>query len=165
MTTEAAQKSIAFDLAAETEIGLDRIKEVLPHRPPFLFVEKLVDIVPGESAVGIKTVSINDDYFRGHFPVQPVMPGVLVIEALAQTAGALVMHSLALTSAERERLVVYFMSLESARFRRPVFPGVVLKCHVERQHTRGRVYRFQGTARVDGTVVAEARYTAMIAEV
>ncbi|MCP4328812.1 MAG: beta-hydroxyacyl-ACP dehydratase [Alphaproteobacteria bacterium] len=147
-----------------TEIGLERINEVLPHRPPFLFVERLIDIVPGESATGVKTVSSNEDFFRGHFPKKPVMPGVLIVEAMAQTAAALVMHSLDWPIERLRTSVVYFMSMDTCRFRRPVFPGSVLYLPVTRIHTRGRVWKFQGLARVDGITVAEARYTAMISD-
>lgn len=157
-----------MEASAETESGeivdLDRILDVLPHRPPFLFVERIVDVVPGQSAVGIKTISANEDFFKGHFPFKAIMPGVLIIEAMAQTAAALVMHTLDLTTDKRGDTVVYFMSVENGRFRRPVFPGNVLKLHVDKIQNRNQVWKFQGVGRVDGQIVAEARFTAMIAE-
>lgn len=147
------------------DVDLDRIYQVIPHRPPFLFIEKLVDIVPGESAVGIKTVSSNEDFFRGHFPIKAVMPGVLMVEALAQTAAALVMHTLDWTPEEQKNKVVYFMSIDNCRFRRPVFPGSVLYNEVRKVQNRGMVWRFEGKSRVDGIVVTEARFAAMIADI
>jgi 3-hydroxyacyl-[acyl-carrier-protein] dehydratase len=150
---------------SNSEIDLDRIKQVLPHRPPFLFVERLIDIVEGESATGLKTVSANEDYFQGHFPAVSVMPGVLIVEAMAQTAGALVMHSLDLVGDDQIQRLVYFMSIDSCRFRKRVSPGVTLHLPVKRIHTRGNVHKFQGKAEVDGVTVAEARFTAMIAEI
>ncbi len=154
--------NVAADAAGEAD--LHRILDVLPHRPPFLFVERLIDVVPGERATGIKTVSANEEFFQGHFPQKPVMPGVLILEALAQTAAALVMHSLNWPLERVQNCLIYFMSVESCRFRRPVEPGAVLKLHVIRQQVRGNVWKFEGRAEVDSIVVTEARFTAMIAE-
>lgn len=142
-----------------TEIDILRIMQLIPHRYPFLMIDKVVDVTPGEAATGIKNVSINEHYFQGHFPQRPVMPGVLIIEAMAQTAAVLVMHSL---GRESEGSLVYFMSVDSARFRRPVVPGDTLAVRVVRQRNRGNVWKFDGQALVDGKLVAEATFAAMI---
>ena len=134
--------------------------EHIPHRYPFLLIDRLVDIVPNESATGIKNVTINEPFFQGHFPTRPIMPGVLIVEAMAQTAGCLVVHSMGLKGKNR---LVYFMSIENARFRKPVVPGDQLRIHVVRERNRANVWRFRGEAKVDGSLVAEATYTAMIA--
>ena len=115
----------------------------------------------GNSAVGIKNVTINENFFHGHFPARPVMPGVLIIEAMAQTAAIVVFETMKADSLGK---LVYFMSIESAKFRRPVVPGDQLRIHVTKERARGPVWRFNGVAKVDGAVVAEATYTAMIAD-
>ena len=140
-------------------IDIEQIMRVIPHRYPFLLVDKIVDVVVGESCVGIKNVTINEPYFQGHFPQKPVMPGVLIIEAMAQTAGALVVHSL---GAGAHGKLVYFMTIEEARFRKPVVPGDQLRIHCVKERARGPVWRFRGEAKVDGVVHAEATYSAMI---
>lgn len=142
-----------------TTIDIQRIMEMIPHRYPFLMIDRVVDVVAGISAVGIKNVSINEDFFRGHFPQHPVMPGVLMIEAMAQTAAVLVVHTL---GAESEGKLVYFMSVDNARFRHPVFPGDQLHVQVVKKQNRGQVWKFDGTARVDGKLMAEATFAAMI---
>jgi 3-hydroxyacyl-[acyl-carrier-protein] dehydratase len=140
-------------------LDIIKVMEKIPHRYPMLLVDRVQDIVPGSSAVGIKNVTINEPFFQGHFPSRPIMPGVLIIEAMAQTAAVLVVHSL---GKEAEGKLVYFMSINDARFRRPVEPGDTLHIHVERQHSRGNVWRFGGEARVNDIPVAEATFTAMI---
>ena len=140
-------------------LDVEHIKRLIPHRYPFLFVDKLTEIVPGESAVGIKNVTINEPFFQGHFPAKPIMPGVLLIEALAQTAGALVSYTLGEEDGEK---LVYFMSVDDARFRKPVTPGDTVYLHVEKKQQRGQVWKFSGVAKVDGAVVAESTFTAMI---
>ena len=142
----------------DTVLDVEQIKQLLPHRAPMLFVEKLADIVPRESATGYKAVSINEPYFMGHFPDKAVMPGVLIVEAMAQTAGALVVHSVS----GKTGPAVYFLTIEKARFRKPVVPGDQLRIHVSKEHHRGTVWRFKGEAKVDGVLVAEATYAAMI---
>jgi 3-hydroxyacyl-[acyl-carrier-protein] dehydratase len=141
-------------------IDIEHIKRLIPHRYPFLFLDRLTEIVPNESAVGIKNVTVNEPFFQGHFPSEPIMPGVLIIEALAQTAGALVCYSLGDEDKNRK---VYFMSVEDARFRKPVRPGDTVRLHVEKKQQRGAVWKFTGAAKVDGAIVAEATFTAMIA--
>jgi len=141
------------------EIDILRIMELIPHRPPFLMVDKLVDVVLGESAVGIKNVSIDEWFFQGHFPRRPVMPGVLIVEAMAQTAAALVVETIGPTAFGK---LVYFMSVNQARFRRPVVPGDTLKVHVTALRHCGSVWKFEGLAKVDGRLCAEATYAAMI---
>jgi 3-hydroxyacyl-[acyl-carrier-protein] dehydratase len=136
-----------------------RIMEMIPHRYPFLMIDRVVDLIPGRGATGIKNVSINESYFQGHFPRKPVMPGVLVIECMAQTAAVLVVETLEGAAAGK---LVYFMSIEDARFRKPVVPGDTLYIHVTLLRQRGNVWKFSGEARVDGTLMAEARFTAMI---
>jgi 3-hydroxyacyl-[acyl-carrier-protein] dehydratase len=140
-------------------LDVEEIKRLLPHRAPFLFVERLCEIRPGESAVGYKAVSYNEPYFQGHFPEFAVMPGVLIIEAMAQTAGALVVHTLHVTSKNR---MVYFMTIDKARFRRPVRPGDMLRIPVKALRRRGPVWKFMGEAFVDGELCAEAEFGAMI---
>jgi len=142
-------------------LDVERIKKLIPHRTPFLFVERLTDIIPNVSATGYKAVGYNEPYFAGHFPDYAVMPGVLIIEALAQTAGAMVMYSLEIGSENR---MVYFMTIEKARFRRPVRPGDLLRMTVRATRHRGPVWRFAGEAFVDGVLCAEAEFSAMIQE-
>jgi 3-hydroxyacyl-[acyl-carrier-protein] dehydratase len=141
------------------EIDVLRIMQMIPHRYPFLMIDRMVGVVPGESATGIKNVTINEFFFQGHFPQRPVMPGVLIVEAMAQTAAVLVVHTL---GADAEGKLVYFMSVDNARFRRPVVPGDTLHVHVVRQRNRGNVWKFDGHAKVDGKLVAEATFAAMI---
>ena len=140
-------------------IDVMRIMEMIPHRYPFLMIDRVVDLVPDRSAIGIKNVSINESYFQGHFPRQPVMPGVLVIECMAQTAAVLVVETL---EGEAAGKLVYFMSIEEGRFRKPVMPGDTLHIHVTKVRQRGNVWKFSGEARVDGALMAQARFTAMI---
>jgi 3-hydroxyacyl-[acyl-carrier-protein] dehydratase len=136
-----------------------QIMQRIPHRYPMLLVDRLVDIVPGESAVGIKNVTINESFFQGHFPGRPVMPGVLIVEAMAQTAGTLVVHTM---GSEAEGKLVYFMSIDEAKFRRPIGPGDQIRLLVNKEQARRNVWRFNGKAMVDGVVCAEAVFTAMI---
>ncbi|MBC6497783.1 MAG: 3-hydroxyacyl-ACP dehydratase FabZ [Alphaproteobacteria bacterium GM7ARS4] len=142
---------------------LEDIQRLIPHRYPFLMVEKLVDIVPYESATGIKNVSVNEPHFTGHFPTKPIMPGVLILESLAQTAGVLVMHSLDAYDAMK---FVYFMSVDKVRFRHPVLPGDTLHLKVQKLFNRRNVWRFHGKAFIQGRdiLAAEAVYTAMISD-
>ena len=141
------------------DLDIQRIRAMIPHRYPFLMIDRVVEIVPDASAVGIKNVSINEPYFAGHFPQRPVMPGVLIIEAMAQTAAVLVVQTL---GHEAEGKLVYFMSVDNARFRRPVVPGDTLRVHVTKQRNRGNVWKFEGRAKVGDNVMAEAVFAAMI---
>lgn len=147
--------------AAPTALDIEGIKRLLPHRPPLLMIDRLTDIRPGHSAIGWKAVTINEPHFAGHFPEYAVMPGVLIVEAMAQAAGALVVHTLGL---EDQRRVVYFMTIDKARFRRPVHPGVVLRIPVAVQRHRGPVWRFEGKAYAGDELCAEAEYSAMLTE-
>lgn len=142
-------------------IDVMRIMEMIPHRYPMLLVDRVDEIIPGESAVGVKNVTINESFFQGHFPARPVMPGVLIIEALAQTAAVMVVESL---GAEMEGKLVYFMSITDAKFRKPVVPGDVLKLHVQKDRARGRVWRFKAQGKVNDQVVCEAGFSAMLAD-
>jgi 3-hydroxyacyl-[acyl-carrier-protein] dehydratase len=146
-------------VAANGVIDIKGIMTAIPHRYPFLLIDRMVDVVLGESATGIKNVSVNEPFFAGHFPNHPVMPGVLIIESMAQTSAALVVTTL---GTEARGKVVYFMSIDGAKFRRPVVPGDQLRVEVTRKHRRGPVWKFQGIAKVGDTVVAEAVYSAMI---
>ncbi len=141
-------------------LDIDQIKAMIPHRDPFLLIDQVTQVVSGTSAVGIKNLSVDEPFFKGHFPDHPIMPGVLIIEAMAQTSAVLVVES---TRNETVGMV-YFMSIEQARFRKPVFPGDSLYLHVEKQHTRGRVWKFKGEARVKGDLMDDAVFTAMIME-
>ena len=142
-----------------SQFDIQRIMEMIPHRHPFLMIDKVVDVVANERATGVKNVSINENYFQGHFPARPVMPGVLIIEAMAQTAAVLVVHTL---GPESEGKLVYFMSVDNARFRRPVVPGDRLDVHVVKQRNRGNVWKFEGRAKVGVNLMAEAVFAAMI---
>ncbi len=137
---------------------VNEIMKLLPHRYPFLLVDRIADFQPGVSATGVKNVTINEPFFQGHFPGQPIMPGVLIIEAMAQVAGVMAFSS------GVEGKVVYFMSIDNAKFRRPVVPGdqVIMDIKVLKQ--RGNVWRFSGTATVDGKLVSEAEFTAMVTD-
>jgi 3-hydroxyacyl-[acyl-carrier-protein] dehydratase len=145
--------------ATGLSLDVEQIKTLLPHRAPFLFVERLTDIVPNESATGHKAVSFNEPHFQGHFPDFAVMPGVLIVEAMAQTAGALVVYSLGQAGRSRR---VYFMTIDRARFRRPVRPGEMLRFPVKAIRHRGPVWRFSGEAFVGDELCAEAEFSAMI---
>ena len=140
-------------------IDIMRVMEAIPHRFPFLMVDRVVELKRDVSCIGIKNVTINEQFFQGHFPRQPVMPGVLIVEAMAQTAGILVVETLEGAAAGK---LVYFMSIDEARFRKPVVPGDTLRIHVTKLRNRGNVWKFSGEARVEGTLVAQAQFTAMI---
>lgn len=149
--TEEPSKSV--------EIDVNAVMRMIPHRYPFLMIDKIVDMTPGESVVGVKCVSVAEPHFQGHFPGKPIMPGVLIVEAMAQTSAVLVAYTMG--DEARDKLV-YFMSIEDARFRRPVVPGDVLMIHVVKKQNRGAVWKFHGEARVEDNLVAESNFTAMI---
>ncbi len=140
-------------------IDIERVMQLIPHRYPFLMVDRVIDLVPDVSAVGIKQVSIAEPHFQGHFPKKPIMPGVLIIESMAQTAAVLVVETLG-PSAEGK--LVYFMTVDSARFRRPVVPGDTLYVHVFKERQRANVWKFRAEAKVGDALCAEATYAAMI---
>ena len=140
-------------------VDIKRILQMIPHRYPMLMVDKVIEMHLDQSAIGIKNVSINEPFFQGHFPSEPVMPGVLIVEAMAQTAAVLVVATF---GAESEGKLVYFMSIDDVRFRRPVSPGDRLELHVAKLQSRANVWRFSGKAIVDGKVAAEATFAAMI---
>jgi len=146
---------------AKREINIERILEMIPHRYPFLLVDKIVEYTPDESAVGLKNVTINEPHFTGHFPGKPIMPGVLIIEAMAQTSALLVIETL---GKEIEGKLVYFMSIENAKFRKIVSPGDTLMIHVQKIQSRGAVWKLDAEAKVEGQKVAEATITAMISD-
>lgn len=152
-----------MDSTATTEpvadIDILRVMELIPHRYPMLMIDRVLDVVPNRSAIGVKNVSYNESYFQGHFPRRPVMPGVLIIEAMAQTAAVLVVQTLGEESAGK---LVYFMSVDSARFRKPVIPGDTLHIYVTKLQHRRNVWRFSAEAKVGDKVCAEATYAAMI---
>lgn len=156
------KRKLFMNLSSTPELlrlSIEEILDVLPHRYPMLLVDRLESVLLGERAVGIKNVTMNEPFFTGHFPQKPVMPGVLMIEALAQTAAVLVMRTLGMS--HRDHLV-YFMSISEARFRKPVYPGDTLQLVVEKKHQRGPVWKFYGAACVNEQIMAEATYTAMI---
>lgn len=134
------------------------IMQALPHRYPFLLVDRIIDIDKDNSAIGIKNVTVNEPHFQGHFPTRPVMPGVLIIEAMAQTAGAICIRS----AGEDRPSLVYFMTVDGAKFRRPVVPGDRLEIHVRKLKQRGNIWRFACEAVVDGSKAAEAEISAMM---
>jgi 3-hydroxyacyl-[acyl-carrier-protein] dehydratase len=157
--TQSGSSPNAAEAHAGEVVDIGCILDAIPHRYPFLLVDRVVGMVLNRSAVGIKNVTVNESFFQGHFPHHPVMPGVLIIESMAQTAAVLVVKTLGPESAGK---VVYFMTIENAKFRRPVVPGDQLRIHVHVERNRGNVWKFNATAYVDGTSVAEARYAAMI---
>ena len=135
-----------------------RILRLLPHRYPFLLVDRIVEVDGDNSAVGIKNVTASEPHFMGHFPEQPVMPGVLIIEAMAQTAGAICIAS----TGDDKPSLVYFMTVDNAKFRKPVVPGDQIRIHVQKLKQRGNIWRFACEAKVDGAKVAEAEISAMM---
>ncbi len=140
-------------------MDIKRIMQMIPHRYPLLLVDRVIDLRLGQSAIGIKNVSINEPFFQGHFPVDPVMPGVLIVESMAQTAAVLVVATL---GANAEGKLVYFLSMDNVRFRRPVTPGDRIEIHVNKIQARQSVWKFEGKALVEGKVAAEATFAAMI---
>ncbi|MDP7547214.1 MAG: 3-hydroxyacyl-ACP dehydratase FabZ [Alphaproteobacteria bacterium] len=142
-------------------VDIIRIMEMIPHRYPMLMIDRVVDIVGAETAVGVKNVTVNEQYFQGHFPQRPIMPGVLIVEAMAQTAAVMVIHSM---GAEAQDKLVYFMSIDDCRFRRPVVPGDSMRIHVATERSRGNVWRFQGKVYVDDQLCSEARFSAMLVD-
>jgi len=141
------------------ELNLNSIKKLIPHRKPMLMIDKVTSIIPFVSAIGVKNIKNNEYFFKGHFPKRPIMPGIFIIEALAQTASVLVMHSLSL---KYDKKFVYFMSIESAKFRKPVFPNCKLNLNVKRKQHRKLVWKFSGEAKVNNFKVANATFSAMI---
>lgn len=141
-------------------MNVKEIQKYLPHRYPFLLVDKILEMDPGKKAIGIKNVTINEEFFQGHFPQQPIMPGVLIIEAMAQVAGLLAFHSGATIGRN-----VYFMSIEKAKFRKPVVPGDQLRLEINIVHHRGNVWKFSGSAVVEEKIAAEAEFTAMVTDI
>ncbi len=141
------------------DLDIERVQQLIPHRYPFLMIDRVVDLVINVSATGIKNVTINEPYFQGHFPTRPVMPGVMIVESMAQTAAVLVVSTL---GAGAEGRLVYFMSVDNARVRKPVVPGDTLHVHVYKRRQRGNVWKFDAQAKVDGRVVADATFAAMI---
>jgi len=139
-------------------MDIQKIMQYLPHRYPFLLVDRIIDMQQGGSIVGIKNVTFNEPFFQGHFPGQPIMPGVLIVEAMAQVAG------IAAFSSGMEGKTVYFMSIEKAKFRRPVVPGDQLRLEIKVLQRRGTVWKFSGAATVEGKLVSEADFTAMLTD-
>jgi 3-hydroxyacyl-[acyl-carrier-protein] dehydratase len=148
-------------LPVDEALDVMKVMQLLPHRYPMLMIDGLRDIVPGLSATGIKNVTMNEPFFQGHFPSRPVMPGVLIVEAMAQTSGALIMYS---GGDLADSKLVYFMTIDKCRFRKPVVPGDTLLLHVSLIHKRGPVSKFHGEAKVKGQLMAEADYSAMIVD-
>jgi 3-hydroxyacyl-[acyl-carrier-protein] dehydratase len=146
---------------APTEIDITEILARIPHRPPFLLVDRCEDFVAGQSIVGIKCVTVNEPFFQGHFPGYPVMPGVLIVECMAQTSAVLMSKSLEIDPAGK---AIFFMSLDNCRFRAPVRPGAVLRLAVEVTQSRRDIYKFKGRALVGDKLVAEADFAAMVVE-
>lgn len=151
---------MANDAAGVVSLDIHAIYKLLPHRFPFLMVDRIINIDADNSAVGIKNVTINEPYFAGHFPSMPIMPGVLLIEGMAQTAGAICI----LARGKDSPKVVYFMTIDQAKFRRPVFPGDTVEYHVRKIRNRTNIWKFTAVALVDGTKVAEATISALIAD-
>lgn len=142
-------------------LDIEKIISMLPHRYPILLIDRVVDFVADEKIVALKNVTFNEPHFQGHFPSKPIMPGVLIVEAIAQASALFVMHTL---GEDAQGKLVYFMSIENAKFRRPVTPGDSVYFHVKKLQNRGSVWKFYGEAQVNGKKVAEATVSAMLAE-
>jgi 3-hydroxyacyl-[acyl-carrier-protein] dehydratase len=155
---EAQATDAAGPLTVET-LDIAQIMRAIPHRYPMLLVDRVVEMRKNVSAIGVKNVTINENFFQGHFPEHPVMPGVLIIECMAQTAAVLVVESL---GPDARGKLVYFMTVENAKFRKPVVPGDQMRVHVVKEKQRANIWKFNAEAKVDGKVVAEATYAAMI---
>ena len=146
---------------AQTDIDITEIVARIPHRYPFLLVDRAEAYRPHQSIIGVKCVTVNEPFFQGHFPGYPVMPGVLIVEAMAQTGAVLMSKSL---DVDTEGKTIFFLSLDNCRFRSPVRPGDVLKMHVEVVRARAKLFKFKGEAFVEGKAVAEAEFAAMLVE-
>ena len=144
-----------------TELDIDQIQLRIPHRPPMLLIDRVEDIVPDTSAVGVKLVSVGEPFFAGHFPDYPIMPGVLIVEAMAQTAACMVSVTL---GGDTDDKLVFFTTIDKVRFRKPVRPGAVLKLHIEKRGAKGPLWKFSGYASVDGVKTSEAEFAAMIVD-
>lgn len=151
--SDGSSNAYAFDV--------EHIMRMIPHRYPFLMIDRIRSLVPSESAVGVKNVTINEPFFQGHFPPKPIMPGVLLIEALAQTAAVLVVHTLDLIDQGK---LVYFMTVDNTRFRKPVVPGDMVELKVNVLKSRGPVWKFTGAALVDDAICAQSEFSAMIVD-
>jgi len=147
--------------AARGPMDIRAVMAALPHRFPMLLIDRVVSMVPGKSIHAVKAVSVNEPFFQGHFPTRPIMPGVLIVEAIAQAAGVLAVESLGLAGSGK---LVYFMGIEGAKFRNPVEPGCLVDFHVEFTQVRGAICKFTGKAYVEGKLAAEAQCTAMISD-
>ena len=143
-------------------MDISEIMAMLPHRYPFLMIDRVIELLPGQRVVALKNVTINEPHFVGHFPARPIMPGVMIVEAMAQTAAVLCAYS------ERDLQgsgkLVYFLAIENARFRKPVVPGDSMRIHVKKTHRRANVWKFDSKCTVDGKVVAEANFSAMVVD-
>ncbi len=153
------KKDIAEDQILDGVMDRDAIMQMIPHRPPMLLIDEVREVILDKSAVGIKRVREDDHFFEGHFPSRPVMPGVMIIEAMAQTAAVLVVKTL---GEEAEGSLVYFMSVDGAKFRKPVVPGNELRLHVKKKKNKRNVWKFAAEAYVDGTLVAQSMFSAML---
>jgi 3-hydroxyacyl-[acyl-carrier-protein] dehydratase len=149
------------DKAALGPLDIRRVMAALPHRYPMLLIDRVEELVPHERIVAVKAVTINEPFFQGHFPTRPIMPGVLLVEAMAQASGILAVESLDLSGSGK---LVYFMAIDGAKFRRPVEPGVLLRIEVRLVQDRGSVCKFAGKVLIDGKLAAETNFTAMIAD-
>mgnify|MGYP000005854394 CR=1 FL=1 len=156
---ESEETPAQSDKTTLTSLDIEAVMKCLPHRYPFLMIDKIIEIDGNESAIGIKNVTFNEPIFQGHFPGTPIFPGVLIIEGMAQTAGAIVTAQL---QSQNERFVVYMLTIDKAKFRKPAGPGDTLEYHIRKIHLRGKVGRYEAKAIVNGTVVAEAEVGAMI---
>ena len=145
--------------AEHTTADIELIQRIIPHRYPFLLIDKVIDIDGAKSATGVKNVTFNEPHFQGHFPGLPIMPGVTIVEAMAQTTAVMVGLSLGF---EDKNFLVYFMAIDKCKFRRKVVPGDVLKLYVETRRGGGKIWKFAGRAEVDGELAAEAEFTAMM---
>ena len=147
---------------SETVLNVQQIEKLLPHRYPFLLVDRIIELEPGKRVVGVKCVSANEPFFPGHFPEMKVMPGVLILEALAQCSALMTLP--AIPEAERAGKVIFFMAIDGARFRKPVIPGDRLELHCTMLRSKGAIIKARGEAKVDGQVVAEGEFMAMLAD-